>query len=230
MSLYGQNGSMATPGPNFAPARTFGFGAPPTAHPFASPSPYTFENVELGKPPFDVSTAGSSLLDDGGPGPVFIKSQTSHQETAGGAAEHGQQRRHLELPPHVGSSTFGSQLDKGLTAGPPPGIKYTGTFLGLSKGGTANFGFIKPESEGQNVFVHSSNLAENLQSGQMVEYELAPHEQVRHVSMYAYVCSCDCSAQTVEYELVPLKHMSDSNYVCVHVYMHKCYILQSTAR
>lgn len=67
----------------------------------------------------------------------------------------------------------------GAEAGADSKQHYKGTFLGLSKGGSANFGFIRP-SDGDgtdNVFVHGSNLPEGLEAGAQVQYSLALHEQ-----------------------------------------------------
>ncbi|EKX44671.1 hypothetical protein GUITHDRAFT_139599 [Guillardia theta CCMP2712] len=52
-----------------------------------------------------------------------------------------------------------------------------GEFLGLAKGGTANFGFIRPKgTSGPNIFVHKSNIHDEVQTGDVVKYQLAPHE------------------------------------------------------
>ncbi len=122
---------------------------------------------------FEITTTGSRLLDQPSPfGKHHASQQPSHTRDDG---RHEVQRRFLEPPPHI-STASGFRAEKHSNFA--PGGRHRGTFLGLSKGGTANFGFIKPETDGQNVFVHGSNLAEDLQAGQIVDYELAPHEQV----------------------------------------------------
>ena len=65
------------------------------------------------------------------------------------------------------------------------GEVHEGEFLGLAKGGVANFGFIKPVAPAGggggtgNIFVHKSNLkpaSVDLAAGQRVRYRLAPHD------------------------------------------------------
>ena len=65
------------------------------------------------------------------------------------------------------------------------GEVHEGEFLGLAKGGVANFGFIKPVAPAGggggtgNIFVHKSNLkpaSADLAAGQRVRYRLAPHD------------------------------------------------------
>jgi len=90
----------------------------------------------------------------------------------------------------------GSALPAGGAGGTEGDGEYTGMmgegevrhgeFLGLAKGGLANFGFIKPavadaggDASG-NIFVHKSNIkytkdGGDLQTGQRVTYRLAPH-------------------------------------------------------
>lgn len=82
-------------------------------------------------------------------------------------------------PLAAGQPSSSASSVAGAEASPPASYK-KGTFLGLSKGGSANFGFIRP-SDGDgtdNVFVHGSNLPEGLEAGAPVEYCLALHEQV----------------------------------------------------
>lgn len=165
----------------FSAPPVFGFGASQTQqqqqHQAGQPvTPFGFTGaVQIGKPLFDMSaTAGSTLFSERAP---FGKHDAGQQQPqARDDAKHEPHRRFLEPPPQLGGPGGGARSDAFKHSA---GVRHRGTFLGLSKGGTANFGFIKPEAEGQNVFVHGSNLAEDLQAGQTVDYELAPHEQVR---------------------------------------------------
>ena len=75
-------------------------------------------------------------------------------------------------PPAAAWSPFGgaapSASAPGAPAGPGAGAQ-RGVFLGLSKGGSANFGFITPDSAGMaNVFVHRTNLPDGLCAGDRV--------------------------------------------------------------
>ena len=96
------------------------------------------------------------------------------------------------ISPHVaapaGTSTGEEQSTVEYTGIIGEGGVHRGEFLGLAKGGVANFGFIKPADAaggaggGGNIFVHKSNIKmgragdAELSVGQRVRYRLAPHE------------------------------------------------------
>lgn len=212
---FGSNTSTGQFGFGSAPIRSFGSaeGSSVGSGPFGFGSGpggggFSFGKVPMSNPMFDSST---------GAGPVFDAGIRNAEDRgvnpagmiASGLAQSSQQHsppmsvhRTLQPPPFVtqdtqttniqAENTFPGSANAQTTthAYYAPSSKQTnfGVFLGLSKGGTANFGFIKPEDgDGHNVFVHMSNLEEGLAAGHSVVYDLAPHEQVRAC---VHACSC----------------------------------------
>jgi len=123
--------------------------------------------IERGKPIFDLSGVGGGGVGSVGAG-LF-----------GGLAQ----------PPQTATATAGGVENGGeeYTGIVGEGETHDGEFLGLAKGGGANFGFIKPAAPAGggggsgNIFVHKSNIkhvvgTDELGAGQPVRYRLAPHE------------------------------------------------------